>query len=627
MPISDVLKRPFRDPRWGAAALALAVRAAVSAQAYARNPVVSRPQLDGMYYLRWAREIAAGDVFGTGGLVGGAPLFLNPLYAYVLAPLAALGEQRTIPAVLALQALLGAGTAALAAAAAQRLFGRAAAWVAGAGVAFSAALVHLDGHLSVSGLGAFLVAGAVWSAAPRREGERPGRLGGALGPLASGLWLGIGALARPIAPLALPFYAWLHARRVPAGRRARAAAVVVVAFLLPAAASLTRNVAAGGEAVVYTAASGANVFLGNNPAARRFRAMSAAGRFRFSPFEMHEDIRRALEPRLGPDATWGERSRALSAEAFGEARGAPRAALAFLVHKARWFLSPVEPPSSASLPVDREVVPLLHLAAIPTWLLAVVGMLGLAVHGRRRDVVCGPGALVLAHVAVLTLVFPLSHYRSPAIPALAVLSGGAVAWGIAALRARRRGALAAGVAAAGALAALGALPPQPSPQRHTGMFTLASCLRDAGDLDGAERWARRGRAAFEAAWPGEPVDLLYWNVLGDVHFERDGRFDLALAEYREILDREPYDTGIRLNVVFCLMTLDRWAEALRELEELVRRAPGERENPQVLSRFAEALTRLGRADEARGYVVEALRRAGTDVRDRPRAWAIPPDLR
>ncbi len=627
MPFSAVLRRTFCAPRRGVAALALAVRAAASAQAFARNPVVRTPQLDGMYYLQWAREIAAGDVLGRSGLVGGEPLFLNPLYAYLIAPLAALFPSHVIAGVLMLQAVLGAATAALAAAAAERFFGRLAGWTAGVSVALSTALVHLDGHLSVSGLGAFLVAGAIFSAAPRRDGERAGRLGGGHGPVASGLWLGIGALARPIAPLAVPFFAWLHARRAAPGHRVRAALLVVAVFAAPAVLSLARNAAVGGEAVVYTAASGANIYLGNGPAARTYRTMSSGGRFRFSPFDMHDDARRYMAPRLGIDATWSEISAAFTRDTVEDSVAHPAAALGFLAQKARWFLSPMEVPSSASLSVDRELVPLLRLAFVPTWLLAALGLLGLVVHGRRRDVLFGPGSLVLAHIAVLTLVFPLSHYRSPALPGLAVLAGGSVAWGVAAWRARRRALVIVAAAAALALAGLGALPPQPARQRHTGMFVLAACYRDAGRYDEAETWVRRADAEFRAAWPQEPDVVAYWSILGDVFFSRDGRFDRALDAYRRVLEREPYAAGIRLNVVVCLMELDRWQASLEELRELVRLDPSQKANPAVLARFGEALTRLGRVGEARPYVIEALRRAGDDPRERPRDWAVPRDLR
>ena len=70
-----------------AAVAAVAVRAYVAIAAWTSNPLISSAKLDAAYYLRWAGDIASGDVLGTGGVLGGDPYLLNPLYAFVLAPL------------------------------------------------------------------------------------------------------------------------------------------------------------------------------------------------------------------------------------------------------------------------------------------------------------------------------------------------------------------------------------------------------------------------------------------------------------------------------------------------------------------------------------------------------------
>ncbi len=629
MPKSDVLRRAPRDPAWACGAVAVLLRVTVVAQALAQNVTVSHPQLDGLYYLGWADAIAHGDLWGRGEPVGGAPFFLNPLYAYALAPLALVLRAHVVVGVLFAQALLGGATTWLAARTAERLFGRAAAWVAGVGVAFSAALVHLDTHLSVSGLGAFLVAATMWSAVPPPAGAALDQRSLLRRAAVTGAWLGVGALARPITPLALPFMAWLHARRAAPGRRVKTALVVVALFAVPAVPSLVRNRLVGGEWTVYTAASGANVFLGNNADARRYRTMCASGRFRFNPGEMHHDIRRHLAPRLGEDASWGRISATLTSDAIDEMLRQPAAAAGFLVDKARWFASPVEVPSSGNLDVDRELAPLLRAACVPTWLLVAVGLAGLVLHARRRDVLCGPGALVLAHVAVLTLVFPLSHYRSPAVPALAVLAGGAVHHVLVAADGRW---MRAGVALAltGVAALVGMLPPQPAPMLHTGLVNLANTYHalaaESGaraDHDAAESYARRALDRFRTEYPGEPEIAAPWFVLGDTYFSRDGRPDLAAPCYERGLATAPDEWMPRASLVECLRLLRRFDDALRETALIERTVPGS----VVVSKFrAEILTQLGRPDEARPYVVDALERA-TRPAERPREFAIPPDLR
>ena len=54
--------------------------------------------------------------------------------------------------------------------------------------------------------------------------------------------------------------------------------------------------------------------------------------------------------------------------------------------------------------------------------------------------------------------------------------------------------------------------------------------------------------------------------------------------------------------------------------------PDQLENPAVCARFGEVLTKMGRLDEARPWIEKSLRRGKTPL-DRPRRWAVPPDLR
>src|SRR5438105_769743 len=120
--------RAVRDPRVAAAVLAVAVRAAVALQSWSHG--APAPALDGALYLDWAGDIAGGDWLGRAGTIHGEAWLFNPLYAYVIAPLVGIFVKAPGP-VVAFQALLAGGTAALAAAAAQRFAGRVAAWIAG----------------------------------------------------------------------------------------------------------------------------------------------------------------------------------------------------------------------------------------------------------------------------------------------------------------------------------------------------------------------------------------------------------------------------------------------------------------------------------------------------------------
>lgn len=591
---SGAVIRFFVHPAALAAAASVAVRLVAGLAGVSQNPILTSRQLDTGYYLAWANDIAHGDVMGRGGIVGGAPFILNPLYAYVLAPLVAAIEAPWTAVVVA-QALLAGATAALVAVAAGRFFGRAAAWTAGMAVAFSTALVQLDAHVAVSGLAAFLTAGAVFASAPAREGS----IGRGHGPVARGLWLGIGALARPITPVALPFFAWSEWKRDAAGR-ARRLALLAAGFAACVLPCLFRNWTVSGEPVVFTTASGLNLLIGNNPQSRHYRSMvNPIGSF--EPQRMHVDARAYVVERQGGDPSASQVSSYFTGLAFDELMRQPGDSLAFYAQKVRWFASPAEVPSTASLATDLRFAPILRVAFVPTWFLVAAGLVGLVLHRRRRDVVCGPGALVLAHVFVLTLVFPISHYRSPAIPALAVLAGGAVEAALAAWRTRARARTWTIAGAVAAVAVVGALPPQPDSGRHADAMLLAFDARDRGRLDEAIAYSEDARAAFHEEFPDEPDLIPAWVLRATIELKRE-RYPDAIAALDRVLELQPRNWRARLDRSRASRLVGRFDLAESDAVEVLRERPDE---PTAHLRLGEVLFVTGR----RAAAIDHLRRA------------------
>jgi 4-amino-4-deoxy-L-arabinose transferase-like glycosyltransferase len=556
--------RALRDPRVVAAAAAVAVRAAVAVQEFARH--AAAPLLDSQYYLAWASAIAKGDLLGRGEPVRGEPFLFNPLYAYVVAPLtapfrdaapAALFHDATT-AVVVFQTLLAGATAALAAAAARRFAGRAAAWTAGLATAFSAALVHLDGKVVVSGLAAFLTAGAVWALSPEEDGAAPRR---GHGPLAAGAWIGLSLLARPVALFALPFAAWLAARRAP--RRAAAVALFALPVALCAGLSFARNELVSGEPVLFTAADGLNLHLGNGPAARRTGGM-ASDEFRFGPLSMHDSARYRVAYEIRRKPTRSETSAWFRREALHDIAEEPGASLSWCARKLRWFASPSELASSYAFAEDVERVPLLRLAFLPTWILVALAAAALvAADAKRIDLFLGPAALVAAHAAACTIVYPLSHYRSPAVPALAVMAGVTVA---AALRRPRGVRLAAALALAAGVAVAGALPPQ------GGDLSPASRLTEqAREAERQDRSADADDLARRAlALDPKDVDALTVRVV-IANFE--ARYDDAREYAAAIVALRPWDPDGLLDAALADARLGRFTDARREADEAVALYP------------------------------------------------------
>jgi 4-amino-4-deoxy-L-arabinose transferase-like glycosyltransferase len=545
--------RAIRDPSFVAGVLAIAVRAAIGLQAHARG--VTAPTLDGAYYLDWAHDIAAGDVLGLHGTVHGEAFLFNPLYAYVIAPLVAVFGRAEMPVVI-LQALLAGATAALAAGAARRYAGQVAAWVAGLAVAFSAVLVHLDGKVAVSGLAAFLVAGVVWSTAPDEADEHARARG--RGPFATGAWIGLSLLARPVLLAALPFAAWAHARR--SSRPGHVLALVLVPVAVCAGVSLARNLAVAGDPVVFTAANGQNLHLGNNPSARRLMAM-ATDEFRFGPVVMHEDAKYRVAYELRREPSRAEVSSWFADRALDDFRAAPGASLAWYGTKLRWFAGPAELASSDEMAADRQRVPLSALAFVPTWLLVALAAGSVVAAARRDDLLLGPGAVVAAHVLACTLVYPLAHYRSPAVPALAVMAGVGVSQAVAAVRARRTAVLSGSLVVAAGVAVLGALPPQASAFPEARLADEAAAAFARGDDAAADDLAQRSLARS----PGDPQALAVRLMVAT----RQGRSEDARAHAVRLTELRPWDPDARLDVAWNDLRLGRTPDALREADAVV----------------------------------------------------------
>ena len=562
-------------------------------QAHARG--VTAPSLDGAYYLDWAHDIATGDVFGRGGTIHGEAFLFNPLYAYVIAPFVAVFGRAEMP-VIVVQAILAGSTAGLAAAAARRHAGQIAAWVAGLAVAFSAVLVHQDGKVAVAGLAAFLTAAVAWSTAPDESGESS--RGRGRGPIATGVWLGLSLLARPVLLAAVPFAAWIHARRAP--QPGRVLALVLVPVGICAGLSLARNLAVAGEPVVFTAANGPNLHLGNNPTARRLMAM-ATDEFRFGPFVMHDDAKYRVGYELKREPSRAEISSWFADRAFDDFKAAPGASLAWYGTKLRWFASPVELASSDVFRTDLAAVPLLTLAFVPTWLLVALAAAAPFVARRRAELLLGPGAIVLAHALACTLVYPLSHYRSPCVPALAVMAGVAVEAALAAVRDRRTNQATIALAAGGLVAVVGALQPQ------------APDYPDARLADDAARAFERGDEAAAAALAAQslaanPDDLLGLTLQLELA-TRARRFEEAREAASHIVRLRPWDPDALTDVAWSDLRLGRNADALREADAVVDLYPW---SGKVRASRAGMRTTVGDLDGARDDA-EFARQRGVEV--------------
>ena len=288
--------------------------------------------------------------------------------------------------------------------------------------------------------------------------------------------------------------------------------------------------------------------------------------FRFSPREMHDDAkyRVAWETKIEPTRT--EVSDWYAARAREELVANPGESLAWYATKLRWFLSPEEPASSADLDYDLRVAPLLRLAFVRTWLVVALAAAGAVVALRRTDLLLGPGALVLGHAIAGALVFPLSHYRSPAMPALAVMAGAAVAAVLARMRETDLRPLALAGVVAGTTALVGAVEPQPKYQQATLLLNWAIAdLIERDDVEAAEARAEEARALRPDSLGVAVIFLDLAKAKGELQEARD--------RAEEISARQPWNPLWRMDLAWAELDLGRKDEAFAIVDEAVERFP------------------------------------------------------
>jgi 4-amino-4-deoxy-L-arabinose transferase-like glycosyltransferase len=518
---------------------ALALRALTLWQLRSDYPLFSHLMVDSLAYDAWARRIAGG------AWVGEAAFYQDPLYPYALGVLYRLFGPAPVLA-RALQALAGAGTCLLAADTANRLFGRRAAWAAGALSATYGMFLFYEASLHKEALGVFLGALSLWLAVRAREAPSPGRWA------AAGAALGLLALARGNALLLAPVLAvWLFWDRRGEGTPAAAktAGAFLGGLLFALAPATAHNLAASGEFVLTTSQAGPNFYIGNNARATGSYAPLLLGRQ--TPLEEGRDAAALAEAEAGRRLSAPEVSRFWFRKALSHIASDPARWLKLLALKTRLYLSAYEEPDVEDYYLARRYSAVLRLPLTGFGLVCPLALTGAWLCRRRWRELFPLYAFVVVGGASTVLFYVFARYRLPAVPALIVLAGAALAalWE----RLERKRFLAAAGLAAAALA-LGVL-------------------------------TREGR---DGARPGHLAGVPLTNAAMASAAAGDAAAALALAE--EALAKEPDNVTVQHAAALVFFQAGRAEEAERAFLRAVESAP----------RFVEARYHLGLFYAARG---------------------------
>ncbi|OGH62597.1 MAG: hypothetical protein A3G34_13495 [Candidatus Lindowbacteria bacterium RIFCSPLOWO2_12_FULL_62_27] len=516
--------------------LALAIRMAYWFESR-RSPLFDVFVLDADVYVRTARAILAGD-----WLAGQEVFSMSPLYPYILALFHAL-TGGSMPAVKAIQHVIGAATCALICRAGIRIAGPAAGMAGGLISAVYGIFIYSEGTLENEFLVLFLNTLALRLLL---EVDRPDSVRIAC---LAGVAVGLSTDLRPNAALlTVPAVLWIL-RPSTGGRRPVLCALSFGAAVLLAVLPISvRNYAVSGEWIWTTASGGQLLYIGT--------LKDGGGGYSVPPFvaarpeSEHRDFRRMAEQNLGRRISAGESSRYWARQAAREIAADPAGQMKLVAKKALAFWNADEPPDNSDYRYGRRLsrVLSLPLAGIGVVLpLAAIGFFLAVVSGRRWFL---PLGFLLVYFISVLLFYQSYRFRLPAVPSLLMMAGASVVWLSHRLLDRSYRRFLAGITVMALAAWVAHLPlPQARPDQDalTMAGNYAEALRQQGRLNAAA-------GLLESAARQYRPDAETLRQLADLR--RDlGQWSGAVELYRRVADDPNIGRGAHANLAYCALQM------------------------------------------------------------------------
>ncbi|HKC10998.1 MAG TPA: tetratricopeptide repeat protein [Vicinamibacteria bacterium] len=570
--------------------------------------------LDSAAYVRLAGQVVGGD-YGLGSDV----YYLSPFYVYFLASIFALSAGSLL-VVKAVQVVLGALAVGLVFATSRRWQGERAAWIAGVLAAGTGVFTFNEVLILQSALDPLLTALALFLL------SRALSTGAGRDFAATGAALGALALNRPNAlAYAGVLVVLLGVRN--RGRDWRRALALACGLAVPIAPVAVRNAVVAGDFVLISSHGGLNFYIGNNP--------DADGTYHRVPGITPSIEGQERDARLLAEKAVGRRLRASEVSAYFYARAwdwireHPGTALLQLCRKIAYVFNATDLSLNYSYAYySRDEPTLLRFLVVGPWLLAPLGLWGLAVVWRRTPDFPLWGSFVPVYALSVAAFFVSSRYRLPLLIPLCVGAGAAVDRLLALVRERKPRALLGHLAVLTGLTlfanwdfglddgrsqertemilflvdhgrteeakALLAKTERAHPERGALYYRTASALRERGET----------AAARDVLGKASPADAgASALALGGLALDLE---DAPLAQrfLREAVARAPSSAEARERLGLALALQGDGGAALLELGEACRLDP---ERASAHLNLAVVLAQAGRLADARAQAREALR--------------------
>jgi 4-amino-4-deoxy-L-arabinose transferase-like glycosyltransferase/Flp pilus assembly protein TadD len=584
--------------RWAVALgllVVLAVKLVVLFQLGDHSLLQPRGVLDDAVYLKLAQRVAGGDL-----LLGPDVYYLSPFYTYFLGLILALGGSVFTARVV--QVTLGVASVLLVGLTARRLWGERAGWFAAASTALTGLFTFNEILLLQSSVDPFLAALALWalgravgqaSRLPDAVGQAsrlPTRAGGSF--FLTGVAFGLLCLNRPnaLAAAVVVAAAWLVIRRSREAALQVAAAIVGLCVVI--APVTVRNRVVAGDWTLITSHGGLNFYIGNHE--------GASGTWTTLPGispsieGQSRDAARVASAAMGRPVSAGEASNYFFDLGRRWILGHPLEAARLWLRKVALAFTNTDLALNYSFTYyARDERTLLGALVVGPWFLVPLGLVGLVLstvwqarrlphHSARRLPHHSAGRLphppgerlpnraallawssfVPGYAASLVVFFVASRYRLPMLVALAVGSGFALDFVIAAVTDRCWRAVATVCASAAVLGAATLLPIEPDSGRFFERGERVVQLIAAGQDDEGERLLRD----TEADYPQRAL-LLY--RVGQAWQQR-GQGAKAVPAFERARSADPASVEILLALAGSYRSAGRGDDAVKTVGAVTR---------------------------------------------------------
>ena len=553
---------------------------------YRSLPYYRMPALDAEYYDLWAQRVARGEGYGP------LPFYMAPLYPYFLALVYSVAGH-SLPIMYSVQQALGLVNLVLVYLIGKRLYGHAVGLIAMAMLTLYAPVVYLESKLLTETLGLALNLGALLLVMRAIEDPTQRRFATA------GIALGIAALCRPPLLILIVFVAaWMLLRRksLPGITPAHVGLLILGALLAVSPVTIRNHRKGGGFSLISTN-SGIVFAQANNPEATGVSL--PIGGFTTDIITQQQEEMHIASAELGHPVSAIEASSYWLHQGLRFIREQPGRFAMLICKKAVWTLHNRESGCSYNVNFEKQLVPTLRFLVMP-----FAAFVGLGLYGFIRDRRNGrdPNAelLMIQVVAIFAglIVFSVSsRYRTPAVPALAILSGFGIVQIVQSVRAARVRALVlpAGCIAAACLISLVRYPFPPVTASDPGNLGVAYMA--AGDMENAVKYIGRALAMNPAS------SLAHLNM--GVALDRLGNHSGAMEHFREGLRSAPYDGRLHTRLAQDLVRSRRYHEAASESRRALAISP---DNIEARMTLAAAYTETGKCREAIREFREVVRR-------------------